>query len=301
MATLPNFFILGSAKCGTTSLYHLLRAHPEVFLPVVKEPEFFSNDLHFSAGIDAYSRTHFRGAESRAARGDATPHYIAFEKVARRIKDLIPEEGHRFILILRDPVERAYSLYWNLVYEGHETLDFEEALEREDERSRDPELDRMGLVRFRYFSSGLYGAQLEAYLRYFSRERFLILLQEDLRRDPKAVIQRICGFLGISPDYELPEEVGGNPAGRARSKRLHGFLRNSHWIKEPLKALIPHELKHRILQRLFEWNKRAEAYPPLEPRVADALRERYREDLNLLMELSGLELSHWLRRDPGAE
>jgi len=103
----PNLFILGAAKSGTTSLYHYLSKHPDVYFPRNKEPQFYCNEDHFSRGQDYYLRTFFSGAEKYPVRGDATPHYLYYEKVADRLKALPNANQLRFVVILREPVARA--------------------------------------------------------------------------------------------------------------------------------------------------------------------------------------------------
>ncbi len=289
---LPNFFILGAAKCGTTSLHDLLKDHPEIFLPAAKEPQFFSDDDRHARGLAAYEAEHFAGA-TEPARGEATPHYLAWPKVAGRIQEAIPEAGHRFIVILRDPVERAYSLYWNMVAEGVEPLSFEDALAAEQERSRDPWLARHGSLRFLYTSSGLYGRQMEQYLEHFDRERFLMLRFEDLRDDPLALARRIYVFLGVSVDFEPRTLEAANPSGLPRSRALHAFLRRPHWIKEPLKRLLPLPARQRLLSRAFAWNRRPTAYEPMAAGTERMLRAQFEPDLLLLSKLTGFDVTAW--------
>jgi len=291
---IPNFFIIGAAKSGTTTLANALRRHPEVFVPEIKETQHFSDDERYRRGMEEYVRQHFAGAGRFQARGEATPHYIVFEKAARRIRESLPAASHRFIAIFRDPVERAYSLYWNMVYEGFETLEFEDAIEQELERIRDPELEAHGSMRFRYFSSGLYAQQLQSYYRYFERNCFLLLFQEDLRRDPRAVLSDACTFLGVRPDLDLGGGEVANPAGLPRSIGIQRFLRGPHWVKDSMKRLIPERARQRLVASLLNWNKRVVAYPPMRARTESMLRERYREDVQALETISGRDLTLWL-------
>ncbi len=276
-------------------LYDLLKSHPQIFLSVLKEPQFFSDDVRFARGMAYYEREHFARVRE-PARGEATPHYLVYEKVARRIRDTIPPEGHRFIVILRDPVQRAYSLYWNMVAEGVEPLSFEEALATEPARASDPTLDLegRGSIRFLYFQSGLYGRQIEGYLRHFARERFLILRFEDLQRAPLEVARKVFDFLDVSTEHLPVGTERSNPAGEPRSRALHRFLRQSHWSKEMLKRALPTELRHRAIQGLLAWNRRARDYPPMDAAVERELRRRFSPDLELLSDRTGIDFSDWM-------
>src|SRR3712207_4809254 len=106
---MPNLFIVGAAKAGTTALYDYLAQHPEVFLSRVKEPMFFSREDYYARGLDWYEAEYFGGAEDYPVRAEATPHYLYWsEKVAPRIKEVYGERPVKFIASFRDPVSRAY-------------------------------------------------------------------------------------------------------------------------------------------------------------------------------------------------
>lgn len=293
----PNFFIIGAAKSGTTSLAEALRRHPDVFVSEVKEPQFFSVDELWNRGVESYVSSHFSGASRFLARGEATPHYLVWEKAAQRIREAMPPESHRFVAIFRDPVARAYSLYRNMVSEGFEELSFEEALACEEERSRDADLESRGSLLYRYYSSGLYARQLEAYFRYFDRDRFLLLLQEDLIRDPAGVLRRLCHFLGVREDVDLRGAEVANPAGEPRSMALQRFLRQPHWIKEPLKQILSESLRRRLARSILSSNKRIGANPTMDPDTERALRERFRDDVTAFAAIVERDLSHWLPSD----
>ena len=290
----PNFFILGAAKAGTTTLYEYLCTHPRIFLSPVKEPQFFSHDEVYERGIAYYLRTFFAGAEKSAVRGEATPHYLYFEKAAQRIAASAGGLPVRFIVMLRDPVERAYSLYWNMVAEGIETLPFEAALEQEGERSRDPELQRSGSVSIQYVDSGMYAKQLRRYLRYFGREQFLVVFLQDLHANPRQVLDQICDFLAIPRFDSLPKRHNANGASTPRSPTLHRLLRKPHWIKRHVGRCLPEAFKYKIALGLAAANRKRLAYPPLSGEIAARLRVRFAPDVRALEQLCGRRLSEWL-------
>ncbi len=150
---LPNFLIIGAAKAGTTSLYDLLKQHPQIYLSFVKEPMFFSHDDNYRRGPEWYARAFFSGAQGCLERGEASPHYLYWsEKVAPRIKMVYGQMPVKYIVILRDPVERAYSWYWNMVKEGMEDLPFETAVDLEEERLQEhqSELQQAGGMLYGY-------------------------------------------------------------------------------------------------------------------------------------------------------
>jgi hypothetical protein len=135
---IPNMFILGAAKAGTTTLYNLLKQHPQVFLSFDKEPMFFSRDDYYSRGIEWYIDTFFKNSGEFTIRSEATPHYLYWaKKVSARIHAVYASQPIKFLVILRNPIQRAYSWYWNMVSEGRESLSFLDALLAEERRIRE--------------------------------------------------------------------------------------------------------------------------------------------------------------------
>lgn len=289
----PNFFVLGAAKSGTTTLYDVLKAHPDAFLTEVKEPQFFSNDTLYAEGIDRYLERHFNGSESFAVRGEATPHYLCFDKVAERIARHMPGDHCRFIVVLRDPVKRAWSLYWNMVSEGVEPMAFEDALAAEAQRIDDDSLRADGSLRYAYFSSGEYARQLGAFLARFKREQFHVVWFEDLVADPDAAMRSVCEFLDIRADVALDPGKKSNASHRTRSPWLHRFVRQPNPLKSLLKPLVPERLRYRLTSGVIEMNRKAVKNPALDPGIEAALRERYASDIAELEALTGRNLTAW--------
>lgn len=289
----PNFFILGAAKAGTTTLYDVLRDHPDVFLTDVKEPQFFSNDGLYARGIEHYLDYHFSGSDAFAARGEATPHYLACEKVAERIASHVDRDACRFIVVLRDPTRRAWSLYWNLVSEGVEPLAFDEALQRENERIADPGLKADGSLRYAYVTSGEYGRQLAHWYRHFERGQFHVVWFDDLVSDPDEVFRGVCRFLGVAQMERLETGSKSNASHRPRSAWLHRFVRRPNPIKALIKPLVPEKLRYRLTSGLIEMNRKSVRNPALDEATERALRERFDSDIGRLEELTGRDLSAW--------
>jgi hypothetical protein len=290
---LPNLIIPGAAKAGTTTIHNFLAQHPRIFLPRVKEPHFFSNDLVWERGIEVYVRTHFKGAAGFAVRAEATPHYLFYEKAAQRIAEVLPASHQRFLIVLRDPVARAYSLYWNMVHEGHETLSFEEALAQEDGREGTREIERIGGIRWQYYDSGLYAKQLECWFQHFTRERFLFVLTEDIQFDPKGTMDRVFSFVGLTP-LESLDAAPKNVAALPRSRTVQHFLRGPNRARKLLGTLVPNRWKAGFAESILRANRRPFAYPPMHAETERVLRERFAPDIDRLQSLIGRDLSAWL-------
>ncbi len=294
-AILPNFFLLGAAKAGTTSLYDLLRQHPELYLSFDKEPMFFSRDDYFARGVDWYSRTFFADGGRFPMRGEATPHYLYWaEKVFPRIKQVYGAKPVRFIVILREPVQRAHAWYWNMIREGQETLPFIEALKAEEDRIRQDwaELEFYGSMRYGYYRGGRYASQIRAYLNDFPSEHFHILLLEDLQTDPAGALRKICTFLGIRADFEF-NSIQSNAAVTPRHRGLHQLIRGPSRGKDLGKHLIPFPIWHRMKLFLLRINQREFEYPAIGVEAEQYLKSRYASERSDLSALIGRDLSHW--------
>ncbi len=292
---LPNFFILGAAKAGTTALYDILKQHPQIYLSYVKEPMFFSHDENYRQGPDWYSRTFFPGAQRYSLRGEATPHYLYWaEKAAPRMRRAYGNDEPRFVIMLRDPVQRAYSWYWNMVKEGKEDLPFVEALEKEAERLRThwDSLYAQGSMVYGYYRGGCYASQIEEYLKFFRREQFYFLLQEDLKDPKNSAFVGLLEFLGIEKQVEL-RPVVSNPAAMPRSRTLHHWLHGPSALKDRIKKVVPLRWRYRFKILLTEANLQPISYPKLDETLAAELRRRYQDEIARLEVIIGRDLSGW--------
>lgn len=294
---LPNFFLIGAAKSGTTALYAILKEHPQVFFPVYKkEPRFFSDDERYFKGLEWFSTTFYKGAGKFPARGDATPHYLHWsEKVAPRIQQAFGPERPKILAILREPASRAYSHYWLGVSLHGETLGFEEALAKEEERLRTQhdELQASGRIRWGYFRGGCYATLLKPFFERFPREDILILLQEDLRNDFQATMDKLVSFLGLDPTFPLENKIV-NEAHEARSEELQQFFNtNSSPFKNFLRKVLPLQLRYPVRKALYGLNRRTVKYAPISKETEALLRQRYLPEVQELERLTGMSLKNW--------
>lgn len=287
----PNFFVLGFAKCGTTTIYHLLKQHPEIYLPEEKEPRFFDTDALYNRGIEYYLETYFKGSQAYLKRGEASPAYsVQPELVAPRILDACGEDV-QMIVIMRDPVSRLWSHYLHQVRNCVETLSIEEALQCEEKRIQEGKPSWVG-----YFTDGRYPIYLEKWFEYFSKERFLLLLTDDLEGDPVGTMQRIYSFLGVDQTF-CPELSGRyNTVSVSRYPWLARLLNRPNALTNLAKHAFPYPLRKRIRDLVNEKNRRSlGAAPVMDPQLAADMRLRYRDDIIRLQEILGRDLGAWLR------
>lgn len=204
-AHLVDFLIGGVQKGGTTLLWSILTRHPGILFPDGKEVHWFDNDEHYAHGPADLASYHARYGDPADPRlwGDPTPSYLWWPAAASRIRDY--NAAMKWIVLLRDPVSRAYS-HWNMARgRGTDRLGFREALAAEDGRLRAATRRRQA-QRYSYFSRGLYAGQVARLWSHFPREQTLLLRSEWLRDDPAAIVARVLDFLGLPP-MALPDDV----------------------------------------------------------------------------------------------
>ena len=270
---LPDFLIIGAMRSGTTTLARLLQAHPDVFVPPVKEIHYF--DQNFDKPLEWYLDW-FREADGARAAGEASATYMAEPQAPARMADVVPEA--RLVAILRDPVDRAYSHYWHERKLGRESLGFGEALEAEPQRTAtDKVLPRL---RFAYLERSRYLAQLRRVCEHYPRESLHVLILEEFQRDPQTHFRTICGFLGVDEAF-VPADLGRvfNRYAEPRSARLMRAARGIPW--RPLRRAVDRA------------NVRRFGYPPMDPGLRRELAGRFAEDNRALAEWLGRDLSVW--------
>lgn len=204
---LPDFLVLGAQKAGTTALYAYLRWHPGITGPSWKEVSFF--DRHWWRG-EAWYRGQFPLRPGERLVGEASPSYLFHPLAPERARSLVPDA--KLIVLLRNPVDRAYSHYQHEVALGREPLSFEDALAAEEERTRgeverlvsDPRAFSRAWWDHTYVARGRYAEQLERWLEAFPREQLLVVATEELGERPAETYAPVLRFLGAAP-YELTE------------------------------------------------------------------------------------------------
>ncbi len=299
---LPNFLIAGSAKCGTSSLHVHLAQHPEIFMSKRKEPRFFSSQfMSFPLGgpkdyrvekwcvknFDQYKAL-FENASGFKAVGESSADTLYFYKhTIPLIKQYLGDP--KIILILRDPVKRAFSAYQHLVRDGRESLPFEDALLAEPERIK----ANYELI-YHYRSVSHYYDPVKAFKDSFTDVK--VILNEELAKNTHATLQEIFEFLDVSSDYVVQDTATRyNVSGKPRSAWLHEFLWEGHplrnFIRPLVRAVIPAKKRQEIGRKILEKNL---VKMTLDPATAKALKDEFREETLKLQSLIDKDLSKWL-------
>jgi hypothetical protein len=290
---IPDFFMIGAPKCGTTSIYHYLRAHPRIFMPANKEPHFFATDFPDFRSTDSetgYLQL-FAAAGDDQILGEASTWYLYSEAALSTIRRWKP--GARFIVFVRNPIEMAPALHSQLVYSLREPVeDFAAAWRAQDTRRgrcRNPEILRYGQV-------CSLGSRLSVALRHLDRSALKIVVMDDLRSAPERVYLDLLSFLGLPDDGRTCFPVH-NDNKRNRSARLARLLRQPpapiRLAKRVAKsALRPFSDRPGDLVRNL--HSRRAPRPALDCRLRAELREYFEHDIGVLAGIVGRDLSHWL-------
>ncbi len=272
---LPNFLIIGSQKAGTTSLYRILKQHPQIFMPEKKEINFFFKEDEYARGAKAYA-AHFSDSANRLARGEASPGYICHPEAPKRIHALLPQA--KLILTVREPIQRAVSQYWDNRRHLNEPHTFAECVALYLSDNYRP--DQIG-----YFSRGVYMRYIRRYLKYFPRENLLILPFEEMRANPVSFYRRIFNFLEVDENFSTADfNEAFNPTEVWKNPFYQLLIRKPRYQKK-----IPAKLR-----RIFYRGKKTRFIaPPIDESSRKKLEDFYRPWNNALRDFLNTDLSGW--------
>lgn len=312
--TLPNFFIAGAAKCGTTALYDYLSQHPQVYMSPIKEPNYFATDIQHShirqnvkdrielLNIERYissdmrQRVHrafirnpqdysalFRFADKEIAIGEASASYMWSMNAAAEIKKNIPDA--KFIFLLRNPVERAYSHYLMDRRMAVTEDSFEIALEKDEANP----VKSWGASSM-YLELGMYYRQIKRFTDLFPPERILILLHEELLNQPEQTYQKVLDFLGLT----VP---GESNKGRVRNNAV---VPRNRWVQKLIaidyfRVIVRRSIQSKFIKKIIKGIlfRRPGKDAQLKEETKIRLNSIFREDIHLLERLTGKDLRAW--------
>lgn len=259
---MPDFLVIGGQKCGTTSLYQYLISHPFIISAMKKQMHFFDN--HFEKGITWY-QSHFPSYlykhyfkqihKQDFITGEATPYYIFHPLAAKRVAEYLPNA--KFVLLIRNPVERSYSHYHHEKRKGTETLSFEDAIAKEEERLAG-EKEKMiangnyysfNYQRYSYLARSRYYEQLTEWFSYFPQERFFIVKSEDMYKNTVDIVKNIFNFLQLPefPEFKIEKDQYYNVGKYDKM--------NSATREKLVEYFKPHnENLYKLLNRDFDWH-----------------------------------------------
>jgi len=294
---LPDFFIVGAPKCGTTSMHYYLQQHPKIFMSA-KELHFFGKDFTYreaSTPLNYYC-SFFKDAPTSHLIGEASVWYLYSKSAAKEIKEMNPQA--KIIIMLRNPVDMIYSLHSEQYYNGNENIQsFKQALQTEALRLQGNHIPpQIGcpLEALQYKKVGLYYAQVKRYLEVFGKANVHCIFLKDLKESPETCLMNVLDFLQLNKSIQIDYNIQ-NKNKVARSQRLTNMLRNrSKFFIGQVKFLIPYrKWRHQIQNLLWKWNAKTEERPAMSSSLKQELRNYFLKDIEQLEMLLDKDLSSW--------
>ncbi|HKK57920.1 MAG TPA: sulfotransferase [Salinivirga sp.] len=308
----PNFFIVGAAKAGTTSLYQYLNTHSNLYFSPVKEPHFFSTDIKTSEFTSIYKRNIdnlpqdfyqnkpkdsiqnvfirdekqylnlFQWADGESAVGECSTSYLYSKEAAKNVKKFNPDA--KIVIALRNPADRTFSHYLMAVRFGFTQLPFRKALHKDFNQHK------KGWGKSELFIElSLYYEQIKRYMAQFPEEQIKIVLFDEFKKDPLSTVNEICDFLGIDKFSDI-ENKKHNAALMPKSKNLNRLMVNTGF-KSKVSNILGEKAKDKLRQIFFQDDK----IPKLSRQDRSYLQGLFKEDIQKTSELINRDLSHWLK------
>jgi hypothetical protein len=298
---IPNFFIVGAARSGTTAMFRYLSRHPEVFMSHQKEPAFFGSDLTKTPNEFAVLERQayldlFRKSAGFPVRGEGSVLYLFSKKAAQEIHEF--NSAARILIILRNPIDMLHSYHGQMHWIGHEDIaDFEEAYAAESDRRRGQRVPKNALVpeALYYSEIAMFAPQVERYLRTFPREQVHIVLYDDLAKSSEECYFSVLDFLGIR--RVILDKYGiRNPYKAPRSTAFAGMVQRPPGIIRFFLDRLPPYVRRAMLEKtLMLLNTRRVARAPLRPEFRRRLSEQLAPGIRDLERLIDRDLSLWLK------
>lgn len=292
----PNFFLVGAPKSGTSSLYHHIRQHPDIFMPDNKEPFHFGDGPRSGAEWVVRDRDEylalFAPATSEKMVGEGSTCYLYSDSAARELKDFSPEA--KIIIMLREPVSLMHAMHWhNVRFIQERVKDFGRALALEGERAQGRSLPKEA-----HFAPGLLYRRIVDFQRHIQRfhdtfgpERVHVIIFDDFKKDSMSVVQQVFRFLGVDDSFK-PELKLQNKAGPLTLAPARRFLKE-HPTLHAAARLIPPGLRTTIAETLGGAVGAKEDRPPIDPELREQLRTEYAPQIESLESYLGVDLSAW--------
>lgn len=283
MSRYPDFFIVGAQRSGTTSLYEYLRQHPNVFMSPKKETHYFSHDrVKVDADLYVSSESKYLELFAKAGRrqiiGEASPSYLWHPEAVGRIHAKQPHA--KIIVILRNPIARAYSQYQMDLADGLPPIPFQELIVRDYSEG-----ERVYGTGHLYIDLGMYATQLERYWKVFGRGGVLVLSLNELHKEPYNLLSRLARFLGISgaPFHSIDTEKIYNRTLVPRSPLIRTILRY-RWLRQMYRRVVPSNWRKAMRIQAFQ----AVQAPPSDPASSKYLYSIYTQEMEQLHSRCGI-------------
>ena len=272
-----NLFCIGCPKSGTTTLFKILCQHSQIHTPKFKEPFFFNNS-NYQNSIDWYAKTYYDDIKNEKWVLDFTPSYLYSDEALFRINEYSKGKDLKFIVMLRNPVERAYSHYLHTLRDGLEDLDFNDAIQAESERLLNYENNLLSQLKYSYIYQSLYHKHLSKYFESFGRNNFFVINYDSQLLDKsefKLMISDLQNFLEIKIE-NLNIEIKENFASESRFKILQTLVNSNGLHKRLARLLFKSKINRQILINKFrKLNEKKMVKKDLEAEFKKNLYDKY--------------------------
>lgn len=294
---IPNFFIIGAPKSGTTALSEYLREHPNVFISHPKEPHYFASDMidHRSIeNIEDYLVLFNHAQEQHMAIGEASVWYLYSKKAIQNLAIFAPKA--KIIVMLRKPVDMVYSMHSQHLHSlGEDIESFEKAWDLEDLRKQGKCLPKniLHVPNLYYSEIAKYHNQLQNLYKYFAQDQVKVILFDDFTSDTRKVFHEVIDFLNL-PEFKKVEFSKVNQNTVLRSRFLEKFLKYKPLLefRKRTKSILGIK-SFRVRKTILAYNSIEKKRYPINPHVKKRVIENYREEVNLLGKLLNKNLDHW--------
>lgn len=291
----PNFMCIGAPKSGTTTLYDILKQHPDVYVPSFKEPHFFDKEESYKKGMEWYLNQYFAQVQQEKAIGEFTPGYLIDDYAPARILNDCSNIEMKFIVILRNPIDRAFSQYLHNKRDLMEDLSFINALDAEEKRIKMYK-DKNDLLykKYSYIRNSLYFERLENWLKYFDKAQFkIIIFEEELLKDKENLLSEIFDFLNIS-QYDLNLNIKSNVASKTRFIFFKKLIISKTFVHVLVKLLFPYKLRIKLKNYLMSLTNKVGVSEKIdEDAHKEMLKEYFLDDIKKLEKLISRDLTVW--------
>lgn len=284
-----NFYCIGAQKAGTTTLHDILKNHPNICLPNQKEAPFYQNDSQYSKGKDWYEKKYFSHYNNEKIVGSISPEFMYYPWIPERIKETYGS-NIKFVVLLRNPIDRAVSHYNMSKGRNIEKRDFLTAIKSENKTITRSFYHNK---QFSYINRGLYSVQIERYFKLFPKENFLFIKFEDFISDQQTIIKQICRFLEIDL-LESTKFIKSNESIKYKIKFIPWLESRFPLTISLIKKSIPKSIRAKIAST-YKTNNSAKYAP--ENSAQNYLISLFKDDIKKLEKLTNLQLSNWTEND----
>lgn len=300
---LPNLFIVGAPRAGTTALFHYLGQHPEVFVPHIKEPHYFGSDLQFAIPRISYYEylSLYKFVENEKVICDGSVMYLMSIKSAEEIKTICPNS--KIIIMLRHPVDLIVSLHRKMLFTGNENIvNLDEALEAEKHRQNGTKIPPLcKMISLLYYSEVLrFSSQVKRFLCEFGPDNLHIILYDNFVASTEQVYSKVLDFLNIS-SIILPKFEVINSSKYLRYKFIRDFklyikLKSSPNVKKAYRQLLPINIRSEIDRKLNLLIRKNVGDIDIAFAFKKDLQNKFKNEIIALSKIINKDLTMWLNK-----